>query len=172
MNVKISIITAVAENGVIGRDGDLPWRIKSELKYFKTTTIGKPVVYGRKTFESQNGPLPGRDNIVITRDTNWRYDGAIIAHDFKEAVGKAKECARQRNVGEIFIAGGSGVYAEALPVADLLYLTEVHLKPEGDTRFPDFDRSQWQEIKREFHVAKEGESADYTITVLERKLPE
>lgn len=167
--IKVALIAAVAENGVIGRNGDLPWRIKSEMKYFKATTISCPVIHGRKSFESLGKPLPDRANIVITRDKNYAADGVIVVYSLDEALARAKTIAKETGVSIVFVCGGENVYRESLPLADRLYLTEVHLKPEGDTRFPGFDRNEWIETKREFHKALPGEDADYTITVLERK---
>jgi dihydrofolate reductase len=171
VSVKVSLIAAVAENGVIGRDGQLPWHIKSEFQYFKNTTIGHPIVMGRRSFESLGKPLPKRANIVVTRDKNFRAEGALVLHTLEEGLAAARAIAEHEGVDEVFIGGGSDIYRLTLPEADRLYLTEVHLKPEGDTLFPAFDREEWREVKREFHKAKEGETADYTITVLERKLP-
>lgn len=166
---KISLIAAVAENGIIGRDGALPWRIKSELQYFKDATIGKPVIHGRKSFESLGAPLPDRANIVITRDANYNDEGILVTDSLEKAFAMAQDIAQQTGQDEIMIAGGAEIYRISLPLADKLYLTEIHLSPEGDTKFPAFDRGDWMETKREFHAAQKGESADYTITVLERR---
>ena len=171
MSVKVSLIAAVAENGVIGKDNQLPWHIKSEFQYFKNTTVGHPIVMGRRSFESLGKPLPKRANIVVTRDKNFQAAGVIVAHSLEEGIKIAKDIAVKEKLGEVFIGGGADIYRLSLPGADRLYLTEVHMKPDGDTRFPDFDRGDWKEVKREFHPKKEGETADYTITVLERKLP-
>lgn len=176
MSISVSLIAAVAENGVIGnaKSGhhySLPWDIKSEFQYFRKTTTGKPIIFGRKTLESLGGkPLPKRLNIIVTRDTSYTLDGAVVAHSVDDAIRLAKDAAAKDGIDEIFVGGGAEIYKLALPSADRLYLTEIHLKPEGDTVFPPFARDEWNEVKREFHKAKEGESADYTITVLERKL--
>ena len=175
MSIKVSLIAAIAENGVIGnaKGGNhysLPWEIKSEFQYFRKTTIGKPLVFGRKTLETFGKPLPGRQNIIVTRDRDYKVEGALVAHTVEDAITAAKESAAKTGLDEIFVGGGAEIYRAALPFADRLYLTEVHLKPEGDTLFPPFDRACFTEVKREFHQKKEGESADYTITVLERKL--
>lgn len=171
MTIKVSLIAAVAENGVIGRNNELPWHIKSEFQYFKNTTVGHPIVMGRRSFESLGKPLPKRANIVVTRDRSFRAEGVIVAHSLEEGLGIARDIAAKDKVEEVFIGGGADIYRLSLPGADRLYLTEVHMKPEGDTLFPAFDRSEWQEVKREFHPKLAGETADYTITVLERKLP-
>ncbi|MDP2205217.1 MAG: dihydrofolate reductase [Alphaproteobacteria bacterium] len=165
---KISLIAAVAENGVIGKGNELPWRIKSEMQYFKRTTSGKPVVMGRKSFESLGKPLTDRTNIIISRNPEYRIEGCVTVTSLDEGLAAAQEVAARDGVDEIFIGGGADIYRQTLPLADRLYLTDVHLTPEGDTLFPAFDRAGWREVKREFHAAKDGESADYTITVLER----
>lgn len=167
-SIHIYLIAAVAENNVIGANGDMCWKIKSELQYFKKTTVGYPVIHGRKSFESLGAPLPGRANIVITRDKNYTADGITIVHTLDEAINLAKNIAAKDGKDGIFIAGGAEIYRATLPLAEKLFLTEVHMTPEGETRFPAFDRSGWRETKREFHAAQAGESADYTITVLER----
>lgn len=165
---KISLIAAVADNGIIGKDNELPWRIKSELQYFKATTKGHPIVMGRKSFESLAIPLPDRTNIIISRNPDYRAADCTTVGSLDEGLAVARDVALRDGVDEIFIGGGAEIYRQTLPLADRLYLTEVHLAPEGDTRFPAFDRAAWHEVKREFHAAKNGESADYTITVLER----
>lgn len=169
MSAAISIIAAVAENGVIGRDNTLPWHIASEFRYFKTTTMGKPLILGRKCYESLEGQtLKGRNKIVVTRNKDYHAPDAQVAHSLDDAFAMARVLAAQDGVDEIFVGGGTDIYRLSLPLADRLYLTEVHMRPEGDTLFPPFDRSFWREIKRAPHKAQAGESADYTITVLER----
>jgi dihydrofolate reductase len=167
--IKISLIAAVAENGVIGSGNKIPWRIRSEWQYFARMTKHKPVIMGRKTFESLDGPLKDRAVIVVTRDAAYSRKGIIVAATLEKALFVAKEIARETGQEEIMIAGGAEIYALALPLADRLYLTEIHLKPEGDARFPAFDKSNWTETRREFHKAGTGENADYTITLLERR---
>jgi dihydrofolate reductase len=172
MSVKVSLIAAVAENGIIGKNNALPWHIKSEFQYFKKTTLGHPIVLGRKSFESLGGkPLPKRANIIVTRDKGFSAPGVLVANSVEDGIKIAKDIAAKGNVGEVFVCGGADIYRLSLPAADRLYITKIHLKPDGDTKFPDFDRSDWKEVKSEFHPAAEGETADYTITVLERKLP-
>lgn len=165
---KIALIAAIAENGIIGRENELPWRIKSELQYFRRTTRGKPIVMGRKSFESLGKPLLDRTNIIISRNADYQVDGCVTVASLDDALARAREVAVRDGVDEIFIGGGAEIYRQTLPLADRLYLTEVHLKPAGDTTFPAFDRAEWQETKREFHAAQDGEAADYTITVLDR----
>jgi dihydrofolate reductase len=171
MAIRICPIAAVAENGVIGNDNKLPWRIKSEWQYFIRMTKHKPVIMGRKTFESLGAPLKERANIIVTRDPSYRREGIIVATTPERAIGIARRIAEETGQDEIMIGGGAEIYERMLPLSDRLYLTEVHLKPEGDTKFPDFDRNEWLETKREFHKAKAGETADYTIMVLDRKKP-
>lgn len=168
--IKTSLIVAVAENGVIGKNNDMPWHIKSEFQYFKRTTTGKPVIMGRKSFDALGGkPLPNRSNIIITRDPHYTAAGITVVHTLEDALKAARKIAQATKVDEIFIAGGAEIYRLALPLTDRFYLTHIHLKPEGDIFFPPYDPAEWVEIKREFHKAQKGESADYTITVLERK---
>lgn len=167
--MKVSLIAAVAENGIIGKDNQLPWHIKSEFAYFVRMTKHKPIIMGRKSFESLGAPLKDRSNILVTRDAKYTRPGFIVTTTIEKALDIAKTIAAETRQDEIMIGGGAEIYRLALPLADRLYLTEIHLKPEGDTKFPAFDRNDWVETKREFHRALPGETADYTITVLERK---
>ncbi|MBT5570952.1 MAG: dihydrofolate reductase [Alphaproteobacteria bacterium] len=157
----LSLIVAVAENGLIGRDGDLPWRIPADLKFFKNTTMGKPIVMGRKTWQSIGRPLPGRANIVITRDPQFVADGAIVVHDLAAALVAAGD------VPELMIIGGAQIYAMAQEHADRVYLTEVHAAPEGDTFLPAFASSEWREVARERHDA-DADIPAYSFVTLER----
>ncbi|MCK4945100.1 MAG: dihydrofolate reductase [Alphaproteobacteria bacterium] len=166
---KISIIAAVAENRVIGNKNKLPWRIKSDMMYFTEITRRKPLILGRKTFESIGNPLKDRFVIVVTRNAKYQHEGIIVASTFDNALDIARKIAKENNQEEIMIGGGTEIYTLALPLVDKLYLTKIHLKPEGDALFPSFDHNDWSETKRKFHKAKVGETADYTITVLERK---
>lgn len=169
MTPKICLIAAVAENRVIGNANQLPWRIKSEFAYFVRTTKHKPIIMGRKTFETLDGPLKGRANIIVTRDPAYKRDGIIVTTSLDKALDIARQIAAETKAEEIMIGGGAEIYKATLPMADRLYLTEVHMNPAGDTLFPAFDTSQWIEIKREFHAATDGESADYTIRIFDRK---
>ena len=169
---KIAIIAAVAENGVIGNKCRLPWRIKSEMLYFVEMTRNKPLIMGRKTFESIGSSLKNRTVIIVTtRNADYKSKDAIVATTFDKALEIAGKIAKKKGQEEIMIGGGTEIYTHALPLADKLYLTEIHLMPEGDALFPAFDDSNWIETKREFHKKNIGETADYTITVLERKIP-
>lgn len=174
--IKIAAIVAVADNGVIGRSHGqshlgLPWRIKSEFDYFKRVTMGHPLIMGRKSFEAIGKPLPGRPTIIVTRDKNWSFDGVTICHNLDDALRHGADKAHALDVDMVFVAGGAEIYALAMPLIDVLYFTEIHMSPEGDIRFPLFDRAGFSETKREFHKANAGEDADYTITVLARKKP-
>ncbi|GAA4404023.1 dihydrofolate reductase [Fodinibacter luteus] len=142
---RITIIAAVARNGVIGLDGTMPWHLPDELAHFKATTIGHPLVMGRATFESIGRVLPGRRTIVVTRDPAWHHPGVETAHSFSEALALAGPA------DEVFVAGGAQVYAEAMPFAHRMLLTEVDAEPEGDTWFPVWPRDEWAEETREVH---------------------
>lgn len=158
----ISLVIAMADNGVIGRDGKLPWRIPEDMRHFKALTTGKPCIMGRRTWDSlPKKPLRERPNIVITRDGNFRADGAIVAHSLDEAL------ARVGSTAEICIIGGAEIYRASLARASRIYLTEVHLDVEGDTRFAPFDRAHWLETAREDHATVEG--LRYSYVTLERR---
>ncbi|MBL6959275.1 MAG: dihydrofolate reductase [Rhodospirillales bacterium] len=163
--IPVSLIVAVAENGVIGTAGDLPWRLPEDLKRFKALTMGKPIVMGRKTYDSIGRPLPGRTNIVITRDSTLTIDGAVVVASLQDAlaVGAAE------NPAEIMVIGGGEIYALALPLAGRLYLTEVRAVVEGDAVFPEIDRSQWAETAREDGPVAEGDGPAYSFVTLHRK---
>ena len=166
---RLVLVAAVAENGVIGRDGDMPWRLPGDLRHFKTLTLGKPVIMGRRTFDSiGRRPLPGRPNIVLTRDADFRADGVLVAGDLAAALQIAEEQAAELQADEIAVIGGSTLYAEFLSRAHRLYLTEVHAAPDGSVRFPDFDRSEWREISREGPLREPGEPHAYSFVTLER----
>lgn len=165
----ISLVIAIAENGTIGRDNAIPWRLSGDMAFFKRTTMGKPVVMGRKTYESfPKRPLPGRPNLVVTRDRGFEAPGAEVFGSLGEALARAETLARELGVDEIMIVGGAQIYEQALPLATRIYLTEVHAAPDGDARFA-FDRTVWREASRERHKAGEKETADYSFVVLERQ---
>jgi dihydrofolate reductase len=166
---RLVLVAAVAENGVIGRDGALPWRLSGDLKRFKSLTLGKPVLMGRRTFASIGRALPGRANIVLTRDPSFRAEGVRAAPNLAAALAIAEEEARRLGADEIAIIGGAALYAETLPRARRLYLTEVHAKPPGTTYFPAFDRKQWREIAREGPLQRLDEAYSYSFVVLDRR---
>jgi dihydrofolate reductase len=164
---------ARARNGVIGRDGGLPWRLKSDLALFKALTLGKPVIMGRKTWESlPKRPLPGRLNIVLTRDGSYeemsRAKGALVCERFDDAVAIAREQAEEDGVDEVCVIGGAALFELALPKARRIYLTEVDADVEGDVVFPAFDEARWREVRREAHPAGEDDDHAFVFRVLER----
>lgn len=158
---EVFFVVAVAANGVIGQDGTLPWHLPADLRHFKALTTGKPMIMGRKTFESLPGLLPGRRHIVLTRDPAWSEEGAEVAHSPEAAIALA-------NAPHIAVIGGAEIYRQFLPHADRIEWTEVMAEPEGDTRFPDFDRSQWIETAREEHPA-DGRAPGFAFVTLLRK---
>jgi dihydrofolate reductase len=160
---QIIFYLARADNGVIGKNGRLPWRISADLKRFKTNTMGKPMIMGRKTFESFGKPLPGRRHIVLTRSHNWAPEGAEVAHSREAALKLAGEDS------DIAVIGGAEIYHLFLPHADRIELTEVHLEPEGDARIEAFDPAIWLETAREDYPAEEQQPA-FSFVTLERKL--
>ena len=161
---------ARAANGVIGAGGALPWRLKSDLALFKTLTFGKPVIMGRRTWESlPRRPLPGRMNIVLTRDGSFQPHGAVVTDDFSEAVQIAREQADDDGQDEVCVIGGAEVFALALPKARRMYLTEIEASPDGDVRFPAFDEADWTELRREPHPAGPDDQFPFTFRVLERR---
>ncbi|HMM53427.1 MAG TPA: dihydrofolate reductase [Candidatus Desulfobacillus sp.] len=155
---RLSLVAAIAANGVIGSDNAMPWHLSEDLKRFKALTLGHAVVMGRRTFESIGRPLPGRRNIVVTRNANWRAPGCETAASLDEALALCGGDA-----GEVFVIGGAQIYAEALPRAQRLYLTEIHRDFPGDTRFPDFDRRDWREVSRQRGGATEGFDYDFAV---------
>ena len=143
---RVVLVAAVAANGVIGDRGTIPWRIPGEQKHFKAVTLGHTLVMGRATYDSIGRPLPGRATVVLTRDPGWRADGVLVVHSLPEALRTADDLA-----GDVMVAGGAEVYAAALPLADEQVLTQVHLEPDGDTRYPPFDPAAWEETRRDTH---------------------
>ncbi len=157
-------------NGVIGRDGDLPWRLKSDLAIFKACTMGKPVIMGRKTWDSlPRKPLPGRMNIVLSQDGSFEPQQAVVCESFLEALQMAKEQAADDGVDEVCVIGGRAIFELALPRAKRLYLTEVQAEVEGDVSFPDFDETAWTEVRREAHPAGPDDDHAFVFRVLERR---
>ena len=154
---KIYLVAAVAANGVIGRDGQLPWHLPEDLKHFKTLTLGHPVIMGRRTWESIRKPLPGRDNIVVTRQAGYAAPGAAVASSLEAALAL---CAGE---SVVFVIGGHDLFAESLPVAAGLVLTEIRRDYEGDVRFPAYDRSRWKATQRESHTAADGTKFDFVL---------
>ncbi|MEX0851974.1 MAG: dihydrofolate reductase [Bauldia sp.] len=166
--IRLSLIAAVAENGVIGRGDGLPWRLASDLKRFRRITMGKPVVMGRRTFESIGKALAGRTNIVVTRRAGFAADGVGIAGSLDDALAKARRQAEHDGVDEVVVIGGAEIYRAALPLAERLYITHVAGAPDGDARFPAIDPALWRAVSREGVAAGEGDSAATTFVVYER----
>jgi len=166
--VKLAVIVATAENGVIGRNNALPWHLPEDLRYFKRVTLGKPVVMGRKTYESIGRPLPGRANIVISRRANFAAEGVRVAPGLEEALALAADIALIDGADESVVIGGAEIYRAAIPLADRLYLTEIHAVVEGDARLPAIDWSKWREVFRERHQASGANPYDYSFVVFER----
>ena len=166
---EIVLIVAVAENGVIGSGGTIPWRLKSDMQRFKALTLGRPVVMGRKTFVSIGRPLPGRTNIVITRDANYRSPGAVVTTSFKDARAVAVGDALRRSAGEIAVIGGAAIYAQWMMCADRLEITEVHARPEGDTYFAAIDTADWEQVARVRNPAGPDDSADFSYVTYRRR---
>jgi dihydrofolate reductase len=160
---------ARARNGVIGRDGKLPWRLKSDMQIFKALTLGKPVIMGRRTWDGLPvRPLPGRLNLVLSRDSSFEPKGAIACERFEEALSIAREQAEEDQADEVCVIGGTALFELALPKARRLYLTEVEAEVEGDTLFPPFDEAAWREVRREPHPAGPDDDYRFTFRVLER----
>ena len=159
----ITLIVAVADSGVIGRDNGLPWHLPEDLKRFKRLTMGKPLVMGRRTFESIGKPLPGRQNIVVTRDTNYRRDGVTVVHDVDGALRAAGD------VPEIMVIGGAELFRALLPRAGRIHLTRVHGNIEGDVMWPALDERDWVVVKRESHSADERHAYAMTFEVWEKR---
>ena len=166
--MRVSLIWAMADNGVIGLDNGLPWRLPVDMKHFMTTTLGKPVVMGRKTLESMKSPLPGRTNIVLTRDPSWQRDGVLVVRDLPAAMALAEQQGLIDGVDEAMVIGGAEIYALALPIAERLYVTRVHAQPAGDVYFPPIDLTAWRLLSQQQHQADERHSASCSIEVYER----
>lgn len=162
--MRISLVVAVAENGVIGADNDLPWRLKGDLKHFKATTMGKPIIMGRKTYDSIGKPLPGRTNIVMSRRAGGVPDGVVLVSSLEDAF----KAAEATGADEACVTGGAEIYALALPYAHTLHYTRVHMDAEGDTLFPAFDQDEWTEVSSLRFEAGENDSAAYTILRFDR----
>jgi dihydrofolate reductase len=169
--MEIVLIVAVADNGVIGADGAIPWRLKTDLQRLKALTIGKPVVMGRKTFLSLRRPLPGRTNIVMTRDAGFRASGAVVTTSVEQALAVARGDALRRFVTEIAVIGGAEIYAQWMGQADRLEVTEVHANPAGDTRFAPIDKTVWEEVARTENPLGPDDSAAFSYVTYMRHQP-
>jgi dihydrofolate reductase len=171
MTVEVAMIAAVGENGVIGSDGAIPWRLPTDFAHFKRTTMGKPLIMGRRTFESIGKPLPGRTNIVVTRQSAYQPDDVLVVHSLAEAIDRARQIAVADGVDEIMIGGGGEIYREALPLAQRLYVTHVAASPSGDAGFPRIDPKQWEVEAEPELLRSERDSADFTVKVYRRREP-
>ena len=166
--MHISLIWAMASNRVIGRDNTLPWRLPTDMQHFMRTTMGKPVLMGRKTFESMKSALPGRTNIVLTRDATWQRTDAKVVHTLADGLRLAEEQCLIDGQDEVMVIGGADIYALALPYATRLYVTHVHACPRGDVYFPQLDLGAWRELRREQYSADDRHSAAFDIVLYER----
>jgi len=166
---SIILVAAVAENGVISNQGRHPWHLKSDLRHFRALTLDKPVIMGRKTFESIGKPLDRRTNIVITRDPEFSAEGVETAPSLEAALDLARQDAERRGTDEIMVIGGGGVFAETMPLADRLEITYVHAAPEGDVRFPPIDPKQWRAVSRERREAGPDDDASFTVATYLRR---
>jgi dihydrofolate reductase len=165
---RLALIFAVAQNGVIGRDNDLPWRLPEDLRHFKAVTMGKPIIMGRKTYDSIGRPLPGRSNIVVTRNPLFQAEGVSVVTSLNDALELAGRVAATTGADEAVVMGGAQIYRAALPLADRLYITEVHADVEGDTLLPEVDWALWREISRERHISNSTNPYDYSFVCFDR----
>jgi dihydrofolate reductase len=163
--VIISLIAAMDRNRLIGNKNQLPWHLPADLTHFKQVTMGKPIIMGRKTYESIGRPLPGRTNIVLTRDESFQADGVVLTGSLENAL----DCAASEGAEEVMIIGGSNIYGQALDHSGRLYLTLVDAEFEGDAWFPDIDMEQWQQVSSEVHAADEKNPVDYRFMIFEKK---
>ena len=166
--MKVVRVAAIGENSVIGREGQLPWRLKSDLQHFRKVTLNRPVIMGRKTHESIGKLLEGRTNIVLTRDLGLVARGAVLATSLDAALGYARTDAAKRGVDEIMVIGGGDIFAATMPIADRLEITHVHASPEGDALFPPINPEVWQEVSHEDHFAGPDDDADFTLATYVR----
>lgn len=160
----VSLIVAVAENGVIGRDGKLPWHLSSDLKTFRRLTMGKPIIMGRRTYDSIGKPLDGRDNIVVTRDPFFEVPGVSACGSIGDALTLARVLAKTGGADEIMVIGGADIFAGTMPIAERIYFTRVHASPEGDRHFPTPDKNEWREVSRE--PLPEGPRDEFASTLI------
>jgi len=164
----VALVVAMGENRAIGRGGELPWRLSSDMRYFRKITMGKPIIMGRRTFKSLPRVLDGRLNIVLTRDLGFAAPDAVMAHSLEQGLDAARGSAARTGAEEIMIIGGEDVFREVLPQARRIYLTEVHASPQADTWFPELDMSEWREVFREAHQAGPKDDHAFSLVVLDR----
>ncbi|MDH5358327.1 MAG: type 3 dihydrofolate reductase [Gammaproteobacteria bacterium] len=161
--MKLAIIVATDEQGLIGKNNDLPWKLSADLQYFRRVTMGKPLIMGRSTYESIGRPLPGRKNIVVTKKQNYQLEGCTVVHSIEDAI---QSCD---NAEEVMVMGGASLYEQFLPRANKLYLTLIHACLEGDTWFPEWNLEDWYEIDREDYLSDDKNDYPYSFIVYERK---
>ena len=166
---RLALIVAMGENGVIGDSGAMPWHLGSDLKRFRVLTMGKPMIMGRKTYQSIGRPLDGRDTIIVSRQADLSVPGAHVSASLADAIERGRELAARRGADEIMVIGGAQIYALALPLAERIYLTRVHAAPSGDTSFPDLDQAGWRETDRRHQPATPRDDFDVTFITLERR---
>lgn len=167
--MRLALIVAQAENRVIGNQNRLPWHLPEDLKYFKAVTLGKPIIMGRKTFESIGRPLPGRTNIVVTRDASYQREGIEVVHSLPQALERAEQIGVINGSEEVMLIGGAELYSQALPYCQRLYLTQVHAEVEGDAYFPELNHTDWSELGCERHEPSGCNPFAYSFMVLERR---
>lgn len=167
--MQLALMVAMAENRVIGRNNKLPWYLPEDLKYFKKTTMGKPIIMGRKTYESIGKPLPGRTNIVVTRNAGFTAEGVRVVHSLGDALKLAEQISIIDGSDEAVVIGGGQIYQEALPLVETLYVTQVHAVVEGDAFFPNVEWHQWQECSRQDWQKNDVNPYDYSFVVLKKK---
>lgn len=165
--MKLSLVVAAGKNWAIGKDNKMPWHMPADLKYFKKTTMGKPIVMGRKTFESIGRPLPGRFNIVLTHDPNFKAEGVEVFHNMGDVCAYCEDLAVWEDFSEIMVVGGAEIYALTLPNADRVYLTQIQSEFEADAYFPALDAKQWKEVSRQDYQADDENPYDYSLLVME-----
>lgn len=168
VKMDVVLVAAVAANGVIGHENEMPWHLPADLRRFKQLTMGHPIVMGRKTFLSIGKPLPGRHNIVLTRDHGWKAEGVTVVHDLASAIAAARADAGA-GLDTLMVIGGGDIYRQTLKLATRLELTKIEAEPDGDTYFPPVNKDEWREVAREFHLAEEGRPA-FSFVTLERTL--
>jgi dihydrofolate reductase len=166
--IRIVLVAAIADNGVIGRNNALPWRLGSDLKRFKALTIGKPVVMGRKTYLSIGKPLPKRTNLVVSRDQGFAPQGVLVARSLEAALAAARADAARRGVDEIAVIGGTDIFLQTMPLADRLEITHVHARPPGDTYFPPIDHARWRAVARSEHPAGPRDDVSFSYVTYQR----
>ena len=170
MSVPLIAVAALADNRVIGDDNRLIWRLKSDLKRFRALTMGRPLIMGRKTFQSIGKALPGRHTVVLTRDPDFRAEGVAIARSLDQALALGQDLARAHGADAVVIGGGADLYAQTLPLCERLYLTFVHAEPAGDALFPEFARSEWQQLASSSHPAGPDDEHPFTFLDLKRRI--